>query len=248
MQFIPMLASVEEGIVESFREGGGVPYGSYRRFQRLMAEDTAALHDVTLIDAIIPLIGGLPQRLEEGIDVLDIGCGSGHAINLLARAFPASRFTGYDISDEGIAAARREAAEWGLNNAAFEVRDVTVLAMAGRFDLITAFDAIHDQAHPAQVLAGVARALRPRGTFLMVDIRASSNLEENLGLPLAPTLYTISTMHCMTVSLALGGVGLGTVWGEQLARKMLAEAGFTSVAVKAVEGDIFNNYFIARKD
>jgi 2-polyprenyl-3-methyl-5-hydroxy-6-metoxy-1,4-benzoquinol methylase len=128
-----------------------------------------------------------------------------------------------------------------------EVRDVTALALEERFDLITAFDAIHDQAHPAQVLAGIARALRPGGTFLMVDIRASSNLEDNLEHPLATMLYTTSTMHCMTVSLAQGGAGLGTVWGEQLARQMLAEAGFGSVEVKSVEGDIFNSYFVATK-
>ena len=81
----------------------------------------------------------------------------------------------------------------------------------------------------------------------MVDIRASSHLEENMDIPLGPFLYTISTMHCMTVSLALDGDGLGTVWGEQKARQMLADAGFTDVDVEAVEGDQFNSYFVARK-
>jgi 2-polyprenyl-3-methyl-5-hydroxy-6-metoxy-1,4-benzoquinol methylase len=179
--------------------------------------------------------------------VADIGCGSGHAINLMARAFPASRFAGYDIAEEGIRAAHAEAEAMGLRNARFEVRDVTALDLHGRFDLITAFDAIHDQAHPAQVLAGIAGALRPGGIFLMVDIRASSNLEENLDLPMAPFLYTASTMHCMTVSLALAGDGLGTMWGEQTARRMLADAGFTSVRVEQVEGDAFNAYYIATK-
>jgi SAM-dependent methyltransferase len=247
MQFIPMLASVEEAVVECFKDGGGVPYSAYRRFHRVMAEDSASLHDVSLIETILPLVPGAIERLEAGIDVCDIGCGSGHAINLMARAFPKSRFTGYDLSEEGIAAGRMEAANWALTNTVHEVRDVTVLALEDRFDLITAFDAIHDQAHPAQVLAGIARALRPDGTFLMVDIRASSNLEDNLDLPLATMLYTTSTMHCMTVSLALGGVGLGTMWGEQLARRMLADAGFERVDVKSVDGDIFNSYFVASK-
>ncbi|HWO72788.1 MAG TPA: methyltransferase domain-containing protein [Dehalococcoidia bacterium] len=245
--FFPMLASVEEKLIECFRNGGGVPYSAYRRFQRLMAEDSASVHDAALIDTILPLVPGLPEQLKAGIDVADIGCGSGHAINLMARAYPNSRFTGYDISDEGIAAGRAEAARWGLSNAQFEVRDVTVLAMENRFDFVTAFDAIHDQAHPAQVLAGIARTLRPGGTFLMVDIRASSRLEENLDHPFATMLYTLSTMHCMTVSLALGGAGLGTVWGEQLARQMLAEAGFDGVEVRSVAGDAFNSYFIATK-
>jgi 2-polyprenyl-3-methyl-5-hydroxy-6-metoxy-1,4-benzoquinol methylase len=246
-QFIPLLAQVEERVVDSFRNGGGVPYSAYPRFQRLMAEDSATVHDAALIDAILPLAPGLPQRLRDGVEVADIGCGSGHAINLMAKAFPRSRFIGYDLSEEGIRAARREAQAMGLTNAQFDVRDVTALDAHNRFDLITAFDAIHDQAHPAQVLAGIAGALRPDGVFLMVDIRASSDLHENVDLPLAPFLYTVSTLHCMTVSLAQAGAGLGTMWGEQTARRMLAEAGFTRVEVKQIEGDIFNTYYIATR-
>jgi len=100
---------------------------------------------------------------------------------------------------------------------------------------------------PTQVLAAIAKALRPRGMFLMVDIAASSHLEENMDHPLAPFLYTISCNHCMTVSLAANGEGLGTMWGEQKARQMLSAAGFTQLEVMQVEGDIFNNYFIASK-
>ena len=109
--------------------------------------------------------------------------------------------------------------------------------------MITAFDSIHDQSMPTQVLAAIAKALRPRGMFLMVDIAASSHLEENMDHPLAPFLYTISCNHCMTVSLAANGEGLGTMWGEQKARQMLSAAGFTQLEVMQVEGDIFNNYF-----
>ena len=135
----------------------------------------------------------------------------------------------------------------GLGNAEFVVRDVAELGEYERFDLVAAFDAIHDQAHPAQVLAGIAAALRPGGAFLMADIRASSNLEDNLDNPFATFLYGVSTMHCMTVSLSLDGDGLGTVWGEQKARHMLTEAGFSSVEVVGVEADAFNAYYIARK-
>ena len=81
----------------------------------------------------------------------------------------------------------------------------------------------------------------------MVDIAASSNLEENVEHPLGPILYAVSTTHCMTVSLAQGGEGLGTVWGEQKAMELLDEAGFTEVDVTWVEGDILNNYYISRK-
>ena len=119
---------------------------------------------------------------------------------------------------------------------------------AAAFDLITAFDAIHDQAAPTKVLAHIATALRSGGTFLMVDIAGSSNLEDNAQNPMAPMFYSISTLHCMTVSLALGGEGLGTMWGEQLAVKMLNAAGFANVNIARVEGDIMNAYYVARKD
>ncbi|MBW3548675.1 MAG: class I SAM-dependent methyltransferase [Actinobacteria bacterium] len=247
MQFVPLLATVEGPVVECFRSGGGVPYQAYTEFHRLMAEDSAGVHDAALIDAILPLVPELPQRLEAGIDVADVGCGSGHAVNLMAQAFPASRFTGYDFSEEAIAAGRREAECLGLANARFELRDVTALGVREGYDLIIAFDAIHDQARPAAVLAGIGRALRPGGVFLMVDIRASSNVEDNLDHMVGPFLYTVSTMHCMTVSLALGGAGLGTVWGRQLATRMLHDAGFSSVDVTQVDDDLFNDYFIAGK-
>lgn len=246
-QFIALLAAVEEPVVSCFRTGGGVPYSAYPRFQRLMAEDSAAVLDASLLPDVLPLVDGLPSRLAAGLDILDVGCGQGHAVNLLARAFPASRVTGYDLSAEGIAAGRAEASAWGLANARFEVRDVAALGEESAYDLVTAFDAIHDQAFPRDVLAGIARALRPGGVFLMVDIKASSRLEDNLDVPWAPFLYTASTMHCMTVSLAGGGEGLGTMWGRQLACSLLAEAGFASVEVRELEGDPFNSYYVARR-
>lgn len=246
-QFISLLAGVESNLAQCFRNGGGVPYSEYAEFHRLMAEDSGAVFDAALIDGVLPLLPGLPERLRAGIDVADIGCGSGHAINLIAQAYPSSSCVGYDFSDEGIAAGREEAARLGLPNAEFVVRDVSELGETDRFDLVTAFDAIHDQAHPAQVLAGIAASLRPGGVFLMVDVQASSNLEDNLDNPFATFLYGVSTMHCMTVSLSLDGDGLGTVWGQQKAEQMLADAGFSMVEVAHVDEDVFNAYYIATK-
>jgi hypothetical protein len=114
--------------------------------------------------------------------------------------------------------------------------------------LITAFDTIHDQAQPTKVLKEIYNALRKGGIFLMQDIAASSHLHENINNPLAPTLYTFSTMHCMTVSLAYNGESLGAVWGKQKAEQKLGEAGFSHpIEVKQIEGDILNYYYIARK-
>src|SRR5438094_885055 len=98
----------------------------------------------------------------------------------------------------------------GGDNMAFFTQYVSPCALGEheRFDLITAFDVVHDLARPAETLAGIREALRPGGTFLMVDIQASSNLEENLEHPLGALLYGASVFHCMTVSLAQGGPGL----------------------------------------
>ena len=246
-QFVPLLGNVEEGIVQSFRNGGGVPYSAYTRFQKIKAEDSAQVYGATLISGTLPIVPGLFERLEAGITAADIGCGQGITLNLMAQAFPKSRFVGYDLSEAGIAAARKNAELQRLDNVRFEVKDATTFEERDRYQLITAFDVIHDLAHPAEVLKKIYRALEPGGTFLMVDPAASSHLHENLEHPMGPFLYTVSTMHCMTVSLEQGGVGLGTAWGEQSARRMLAEAGFSEVEVEDVEGDIFNNYFIARK-
>lgn len=247
IQMSALMGNVEDQIVDCFGKGGGVPYSAYPKFQQLMAEESAQVFDATLIDVTLPLVPGLVERLKAGIDVADVGCGSGHAINLMAKAFQNSRFTGYDFSEEGVAAGRAEASQWGLTNASFEVQDVAKLDETAKYDFITVFDAIHDQAQPRKVLANIARALKPEGVFLCVDIQASSNLEENMEHPLAPMLYGVSTLHCMTVSLALGGEGLGTVWGEQMAKDLLREAGFNHIDIEHVEGDIFNSYYICRK-
>jgi SAM-dependent methyltransferase len=246
MIMVSCMAEVEPKVIEAFRRGGGVPYSAYSRFTETMKVVSAEVFDDTLIQRTLPLIPGLVARLESGIDVVDVGCGSGHAVNVMARAFPKSRFTGYDFSQDGITAGLEEARSLGLENALFELVDVATLADRDRFDFITAFDAIHDQARPRDVLAGIARALRKDGVFLMVDIRASSKLEENLDHPMGPMLYGVSTLHCMTVSLALDGEGLGTVWGEQRARELLREAGFADPDVHQVEGDIINSYYITR--
>jgi len=246
-QYIALLGAVEQEIVACFRKGGGVPYSEFEGFQRIAAEESVAFHDVSLIETTLPLVPGLVERLRDGIDVLDVGCGSGHAVNLMAQAFPKSRFGGCDFSSEGVERARGEARALGLANARFDVLDVARLEDVEAYDFVTAFDAIHDQAQPAAVLDGIARALRPEGIFLMVDVAASSHVHENLDHPMAPYLYTVSCMHCMTVSLALGGEGLGAMWGEQKAREMLGAAGFARVEAKRVEGDISEAYYVARK-
>ena len=246
-QYVGLLATVEDQVVECFRHGGGVPYSEYPTFQALMAEDSAAVHDAVLLDVILPLVPDLVARLRAGIDVADVGCGSGHALNLMAAAFHGSRFVGFDIAEAALAEGRAEAARMGLGNVRFERRDAAALDLSEQFDLVTTFDSVHDQARPDLMLSGIARSVRPGGVYLCVDIAASSRLADNMDHPLGSFLYTISCLHCMTVSLATGGMGLGTMWGEQLTRQMITEAGFSSVELRQVDGDIVNNYYVAHK-
>jgi len=246
-QFVAVLGSVEDKIVDCFRRGGGVPYSEYGRFHEVMAEESSQTVGSALLDSILPLVPDLNERLQNGATALDVGCGSGRTVNLMAQEFAGSTFIGYDLSEEAIAKARSDAAQRNLTNAEFAVKDVAKLADGSKYDLITAFDAIHDQAHPQEVLQNIAQALKPDGVFLMQDIAGSSHLENNMDLPLGPFGYTISCMHCMTVSLAQDGDGLGAMWGEEKAREMLKSAGFNSIEVSRLPHDILNNYFVVRR-
>ena len=102
MQWIPILAKVGDKIVECFHLGGGVPYSSYNRFHEVMAEESYQIVVIGLIDHILPLVPGLIGRLEDGISVLDIGCGRSKAVNILVKKFLNSKFVGYDVAEEAI--------------------------------------------------------------------------------------------------------------------------------------------------
>ncbi len=246
-QTLRMLAARLPRVAECFRRGGGVPYAEYQP-DFTEAQDAAwrRLYDGLLIRGFLPVVKGLPERLEAGIRVADVGCGTGHALNLMAREYPRSAFVGYDLGEEAIDRARAEAREMGLANVRFERLDAAALPPEPKLDLVTSFDAIHDQRDPAAVLRRIAEALAPGGVYMMVEPRASSRLEANLGNPFAPYIYGTSVLHCMTVSLAEGGAGLGTAWGEELARRMLAEAGFTSVETVPAPGPQ-NTIFVCRR-
>lgn len=246
-QFVAILGAVEDKIVECFSTGRGVSYSQFSRFHEVMAEESSQTVGSVLLDSILPLVPGLGDRLQEEATVLDIGCGSGMTVNLLAATFPQSNFTGYDFSREAIAIAKREAKQKQLKNTKFEVKDVATLKEREKYDLITAFDSIHDQARPQDVLNNISKALKPDGVFLMQDIAGSTLLENNLNHPLGPFVYTISCMHCMTVSLAQNGKGLGAMWGEERASEMLKRANFESIEIHSLPHDILNSYYVIRR-
>ncbi|MFN2385461.1 MAG: class I SAM-dependent methyltransferase [Thermoanaerobaculia bacterium] len=249
-QYIPILGAVEDEIVRCFREGGGVPYETFGRFHDVMAEDSGQSVMSSLESHVLPLVPGLADRLARGIHVLDVGCGRAVVMTRLAALYPRSSFRGFDLSDEAIAYARDAAGRQGLSNITFSARDLSDFdetAEPEAYDWITTFDAVHDQARPLSVLRGIHRALKPDGVYLMQDIKGSSDPAKNLDHPIGTFLYTVSCLHCMTVSLAQGGEGLGAMWGEEKTREYLRRAGFGSVEKKELAHDIQNNWYVVRK-
>ena len=159
--FIALLGEVEQKIIGCFHYGGGLPYSDYPPFHKLMAEQSGEVFDAALVDVVLPMAEGLPDRLRGGADVADIGCGSGHAINVMAQAFPPSRFTGIDFSEEGLAAGARRGSVSRADQRDLPPGRCRQLDAAETYDAITVFDAIHDQAQPAQVLTtSIARCGR----------------------------------------------------------------------------------------
>ena len=249
-QYIGLMGTVEDDIVECFHKGGGVPYSRFPRFHAVMAEDSGQSVLSSLESHILPLVPGLAERLSAGIQMLAVGCGRGMIMNRLAERFPKSRFTGMDLSSEAIMYAWQAAAEKKLRNIEFIVADLSHFDQTAEyeaFDVITTFDAVHDQKFPLNVLKGIYRALRPDGVYLMQDIKGSSHVHKNIDHPLGTLLYGISCMHCMTVSLAQGGEGVGAMWGEEMTREYLKKAGFSSVQKNELAHDIQNNWYVVRK-
>jgi ubiquinone/menaquinone biosynthesis C-methylase UbiE len=246
-QWISVLGGAEDAVVEAFYHGRGVPYSAYHRFHEVMAEESQQTVVEGLQQHILPLVDGLADRLAKGIDVLDIACGSGRAAIAMAEAFPQSRFNGIDMSTQAIAAGRGEASKKKLRNVNLIVGDAAELPLDSGYHLITAFDAVHDQARPSRVLERVYAALCPGGVFLMQDIAGRTAIADNVSNPLAPFNYTVSCMHCMSVSLASGGPGLGAMWGREKALEMLADAGFENVRVEMLPHDPLNFYYVAVK-
>jgi SAM-dependent methyltransferase len=253
-QEIPLLTgSAMEAVIRGFKTGAGVTYDNYPKFQEFMSQLADAKHVQVLVDRFLPTVddGRLVGRLQAGIRVCDLGCAEGVALILMAKAFPRSRFVGIDISNDAIAIAQRETRRQQISNLDFIVLDAAFLPdsleLTESFDYVTAFDAIHDQTRPLDVLRGIYHILVPDGLFSMVDIAARSDLADNLDHSMAPFLYTVSLMHCMPVGLVDGGTGLGMMWGREKALEMLKEAGFKKVQVLEMPDDPFNFHFFCCK-
>jgi 2-polyprenyl-3-methyl-5-hydroxy-6-metoxy-1,4-benzoquinol methylase len=239
-------ADLEDDVLAAFRDGGGVAWSRMERLQAWQSELSYGYYHHAL-DAVLGFEPELVLHLREGIDVLDVGCGYGHAAFRIADAYPASRVVGYDRAAKSIAAARAEAQRLGLGNVIFEQRDAAELE-AEAFDLVLALDVVHDLAKPYETLRAINGALRPDGLLLMAEHALSDRPEENVAHPLAAAFYTVSLFHCLAASLSEQGEGLGIAWGQEAILAAVGDAGFGPARRHALDGDPFNVYYVAGKD
>lgn len=224
-QLLALLENAKE-LPESFRTGRGRSFDDLGPVHTAgMARFLDAWMHGNLLSNVLPAAKDVVAKLRSGAAVADVGCGTGTSLLLMARAFPESEFHGYDNSTHAIEGAR--AAGSDVPNAEFHLVRAEGLPES-RFDLITTFDVVHDTTNPAGVVTGIARALKPDGTWIVSDINGFATPEENLEKhELAHVLYGFSVMCCMSAGLSEpDGAGLGTLgWHEGVAREMAADAG-----------------------
>lgn len=230
----------------AFRHGGGIGYADHTLdVDEVVDRLSRHRYDALLVDSYLPQVPGLVERLRAGARVLELGCGRGHASRLVAEAFPASRVVGLDLSADAVAEARHRAELAGLANLTHVAGSATHPPQ-GPWDVVCAFDVVHDLAHPAEVLEAARAVLADDGMFLMIDSGAPPTLDEQARLPWAPMMYGVSIGHCLTVSLAQDGEGLGAMWGREAALSALADAGFGHVDTYELKGDPMDLLYAAR--
>ena len=212
-------------VADAFRTGEGVHWGDQSGcLACFIAEFFRPGYKANLLGFWLPSLDGVTDRLEAGAKVGDIGCGHGHSTRLMAEAFPNSQFIGIDIHAPSVEAARAHASEHGLTNIAFEVGSAQDFDGSG-FDFITCFDALHDMGDPAGAARALRSALKPGGTWMIVEPNAADELENNLG-PINRMSYAASTMTCVPGALAqAGGVALGAQAGEARLREVVVDQG-----------------------
>lgn len=224
------LGGVLDRLVQAFREGGGVPQSAYdARVYAGMERSNVGWTDYVLVESVLPLLPEVEARLRRGARVADIGCGGGRLLIRLAKAFPASRFEGYDLFAPNIERATATARAAGVaDRVTFRALDAAA-GVPETYDVIFTTDVVHDAAQPIALLRSIRAALSPDGVYVCIEPATGETLEERMGLRGA-FQYSASILYCMTTSLAQGGVGLGAHGlPESRMRALCQEAGFSRV-------------------
>jgi 2-polyprenyl-3-methyl-5-hydroxy-6-metoxy-1,4-benzoquinol methylase len=218
---------IVDRLTDAFRTGAGIGWHEHHSD---MFPGCARFYRVGylnhLVQEWIPALDGVKSRLDAGARVADMGCGVGYSTIIMAKAFPNSRFTGFDIHAESIAAAIGHARDAGVANVNFEIGRADDFGSGSVYDFVTVFDALHDMGDPVAASRHVLRKLSPGGTWMIVEPYAGDRIEENLN-PIGRAYYAASTLLCTPCSLSQEGrMGLGAQAGEARLRAVVTAAGF----------------------
>jgi 2-polyprenyl-3-methyl-5-hydroxy-6-metoxy-1,4-benzoquinol methylase len=246
---LPAQLAVTEKLPEAFKTGLGLPYDALgpegaRGIERGLAPWFRAL----LVPHALPRVDGIVARLEAGVQVADVGCGAGVALLEMAKAFPASKFHGYELSNHALSRAEQNRAQAGVSNAQFHNVASEPLPADGRFAFVTTFDCLHDMTRPDQAMAQIRKAIADDGIWLIADIKAKATYEENVAKnPMAAMMYGSSVLTCMSSALSEpDGLGLGTLgFHPALAEEMVRAAGFGAFEELDL-GHPVNAFYVAR--
>jgi len=242
---IPSMYNVPR-ILDVFRKGGGIPYSEIGGDLPCAIERFFRPGYINFLTKDwLGTVPGLVEKLQDGAIVGDIGCGRGQSTVTMAKAFPKSKFIGVDYHSDSIASAMKLASDSDVSNTEFIQAPAEEIPTERKYDLICSFDCIHDMVDPQGTVNAIYAVLADDGVYIWSEPNASHNAHENRN-PIGKAFHSISPLHCMTVSLAYGGAGLGTVIGEKGARELAEKAGFSQFERLAIDNP-FNQFFALRK-
>jgi 2-polyprenyl-3-methyl-5-hydroxy-6-metoxy-1,4-benzoquinol methylase len=243
---IPGLAATLPSLLTAYRRGGGVPYSDYgSEFRSSIALLNRPMFLNQLASEWLPAMPDVDRRLraDPPARVADVGCGTGWSSIAIAKAYPKVRVDGFDLDAPSIASARENAAKTGIGDRlTFEARDAAAGGHAGTYDLVTAFETIHDMSDPVPVLRAMRALVAPGGAVFVADEKVAETFTAP-GDELERFMYGWSVLHCLPVGrVDPPGLGTGTIMRPEILRRYATQAGFTGVEILPIEHDFWRFY------